>query len=233
MKPLRGAIVLLFLVPACAAAAESTAHAGRVALSAAYTRGNTENERVHAEGEFTARAREYRYAFSALADRRDDPVEGTNTAWRGGASYDRFLQEKRFVYARASLEHDRAKDIDRRAAAGAGHGAELVEGPDASLSVRGGLEYVTVERFTAQNEEYPAFGWGVKAVYKPWFHENDGFWDLEDTDSVTVHTKTGVRSPLADGLRLVVQLQLDWESRPAPGRKSTDSTLLFGIDYAW
>jgi hypothetical protein len=29
------------------------------------------------------------------------------------------------------------------------------------------------------------------------------------------------------------QLNLDWERKPAPGTKSTDSTLLFGADYAW
>jgi hypothetical protein len=50
---------------------------------------------------------------------------------------------------------------------------------------------------------------------------------------VSVRSKTGVRVPLLRGLGASAQLNLDWESRPAPGHKSTDSTLLFGVDYAW
>lgn len=209
------------------------AYAGRFTLSAAYTRGNTEDERLHGEAEFTARARLYRYTLSALADRRDEPLGGVNTAWRAGGNYDRFLKPDRFLYARGSLEHDRAKDIAQRAAVGGGYGADLVDTPRASLSVRAGLDYVTLDRYVGPNERYPAFGWGVKATYKPFFHENEGFWNLEDTDTVTVRSKTGIRFPLWQGLGFSAQLNLDWESEPAPGRKSTDSTLLVGVDYAW
>lgn len=209
-----------------------TAYSGRITLSAAYTRGNTEDERINGDGEFTARARDYRYALSARVERHDEPVLGTNTAWLASANYDRFLGADRFFYVRGSLEHDRAKDVAQRAAAGAGYGAELAAGR-ASLTLRGGLDYVAVDRYAAPNERYPALGWGVKAGYPPWFHEHEGYWDLEDTDVVLVRSKTGLRRPLLKGLGVSAQLNLDWESRPAPGRKSTDSTLLFGLDYAW
>ena len=209
------------------------AYKGRITLSAAYTRGNTEDERINGDGEFTARTREYRYALAATVERHDEPLVGTNTAWRAGTHYDRFLEADRFVYARGSLEHDRAKDVDRRAAAGAGYGAELVDTGSTSLSVRGGLDHVTVKRFVAPDESYPALGWGVKATHAPFFHEHEGFWNLEESEALLVRSKTGVRSPLVMGIGFSVQLQLDWERTPAPGRRSTDSTLLFGIDYAW
>jgi len=209
------------------------AYDGRVTLSAAYTRGNVEDERINSDGELTARARRYRYAFSAKIDRRSDPALGTATAWRAGTNYDRFLAADRFVYARGSLEHDRAKDIDRRAAAGFGYGAELLATARASLTVRGGLDYVAVDRFSAANERYPALGWGVKAASSPWFHEHEGFWNLEESDAVTLRSKTGLRVPLLEGLGASAQLNLDWERRPAAGRKSTDATLLLGVDYAW
>jgi hypothetical protein len=200
------------------------AYSGRVTLSAAYARGNTEDDQLHGEAQLDARARAYRYAVSALADRR----EGL-TAWRGGASYDRFLEADRFAYTRGSLERDRAKDIERRATAGAGLGADLHE----FLSVRAGLDYVALERYAGPDERYPALGWGVKARYEPWFHEHEGFWNLEDTGSVSVRSKTGVRFPVWQRLALRVQLNVDWEREPAPGRRSTDSTLLVGVDYEW
>lgn len=216
-----------------------TAYEGRVTLSAAYARGNTEDERINGDGEFTARAQQYRYALSARIDRRDEAATGTTTAWRGRANYDRFLDERRFGYARGSLEHDRAKDIDRRAAAGFGYGVELIDTPRASLSVRAGLDYVAVDRLSAPNERYPALGWGLKTAYAPGrpgarvFHDNEAFWNLKDSDVLVVRSKTGLRLPLLEGLGATAQLNVDWERRPASGRKSTDSTLLFGIDYAW
>lgn len=223
------ALALLAGAAVGASADEIVAYSGRVTLSAAYTRGNTQDERVNGDGEFTARAREYGYAFSALVDHRDEPATGANTAWRTGANYDRFLEADRFIYTRGSLEHDRAKDVDRRTAVGAGYGTELLRG----LSVRGGLDHVRVERLVAPDESYPALGWGVKAANAPFFHEHDGFWNLEDTDAVLVRSKTGLRMPLIDRLSASVQLNVDWERRPAPGRRSTDSTLLVGMDYAW
>jgi len=210
-----------------------THYAGHLTLSAAYARGNTHDGQLNADAELTARAREYRYAMSARLDRRDQAGGEANAAWLGNASFDRFVAERRFVYARGSLEHDRAKDLERRSAIGAGYGAQIFDTPDAGLAVRGGLDYVQVERFAAPGEGYPAFGWGVKAAYTPWFHEHEGFWNLEDTAALLVRSKSGLRLPLLQRISASVQLNVDWERRPAPGRHSTDTTLLFGVNYAW
>jgi hypothetical protein len=214
-------------------------YSGRALLSAAYARGNADSDHVHADADFTARATAYRYNVSARVDRRSEPLAGTSSAWLAGGSYDRFLDESAFAYARTSLEHDRAKDIDRRTAAGIGYGLQLLESPAASLALRGGLDYVTVERFAGARENYPAFGWGMKASFAPWgprleiFHEQEGFWNLEDTDVVVLRSKSGLRLPLVDGLNATAQLNVDWERQPAPGRDTTDSTLLLGVDYSF
>lgn len=224
---------IAFLNPRPWESGVGAAYSGRLTLSGAYSRGNTRDERVNGEAELDARAREYRYALSGRLERRDEPVSGISSAWRAGANYDRFVQVRRFFYGRASLEHDRAKDLRSRAAAGAGYGAQLVDTPRATLSLRAGPEYVVVDRYVGANERYPALGWGVKAAYEPYFHENEGFWDLEDADKLVVRSKTGLRLPLLAGLGARAQLNIDWESRPAPGRRSTDATLLLGVDYAW
>jgi hypothetical protein len=234
-----GPLEVATLDPAVYKARREVAYAGRALVSIAYARGNTDSDQVHLDGDFTARARDYRYNLSGRVDRRSEPLVDATTAWLGSATYDRFLSERRFAYLRGSLEHDRAKDIDRRASVGAGYGVQLLEEPAASLSVRAGLDHVSVERFFGPREEYPAFGWGIKAALSPWdlrlqlFHEQEGFWNLEETDVVVVRSKTGLRVPLIERLNATAQLNLDWERQPAPGRRSTDSTLLLGVDYAF
>ena len=212
-------------------------YTGRVLLSAAYERGNASSDDLHADLELRARARDYRYDLSGRIERRTEPPADATTAWLANGNYDRFLTEDRFAYVRGSVEHDRTKDIERRTTAGAGYGVQLVDSRTASLSVRAGVDYVVEERIGAPRERYPAFGWGVRASYSfrgsevQLFHEQEGFWNPENTDVVVLRSKTGLRVPVVERLKATVQLKLDWEREPAPGRRSTDSTLLFGVDY--
>jgi putative salt-induced outer membrane protein YdiY len=156
-----------------------------------------------------------------------------------GANYDRFLQQTRFAYVRGSIEHDRAKDVDQRSTAGLGYGFQALDTPSAQLTLRGGLDYVVLDRFTGPGEQYPALGWGIKGTYAPWgprlelFHEQEGFWNLEDADTVILRSKTGLRVPLAGRFNATAQLNVDWERSPAPGRVPADRTLLLGLDYAF
>jgi putative salt-induced outer membrane protein YdiY len=214
-------------------------YAGRALVSAAYSRGNVDSDRVHVEADFTARAKAYRYGLSGRIERRTEADTGEHSAWLAGANYDRFLDDNEFAYLRASVEHDRAKDIDLRRTTGIGYGLQLLESPAARLALRGGLDHVAVDRITGASERYPAFGWGIQAAFSPWgprvelFHEQDGFWNLEDTSVVVVRSKSGLRLPLVERLNVTAQINVDWERQPAPERESTDSTLLLGLDYSF
>ncbi|HZM33471.1 MAG TPA: DUF481 domain-containing protein [Burkholderiales bacterium] len=216
-----------------------TTYSGRATLSANYTGGNVESEHLYADAELTARALHHRYSISGKVEQREDPSLGNNSAWLAAANYDRFFDARQFGYARGSVERDEAKDLEQRSALGVGYGVDLFDSPAAALSVRGGPEYVVVERFAGPHEEYPAAGWGIKGRWRPaggrleLFHEQDGFWNLEDTDVVTLRSKTGVRVPVIARLNATAQINIDWESEPAPGRASTDHTLLLGLDYTW
>lgn len=129
-----------------------------------------------------------------------------------------------------SLEHDRPKDLDLRRTLGAGYGMQVFESHSVSLSVRGGLD-----------ERYPAFGWGIKASFSPrsseleFFHEQEGFWNLADTEVVVLRSRSGIRVPVIGRLKARAELKLDWERRPSPGHRSTDSgsTMISSAAAAW
>jgi putative salt-induced outer membrane protein YdiY len=216
--------------------ASAVDYTGHVFGSATDERGNTTSERLFLRADLMARARKYRYELSGRVERRAEPPAETTTAWLADGNYDRFLDERHFVYVRGSLEHDPRKDLELRRTVGAGYGRQVLERRTVSLSVRGGLDHVSEDRLAGDDRRYPALGWGIKARYAPrpqleLFHEQEGFWNLDETQDVVLRTQSGLRVPVADRLKASVQLKLDWERRPSPGRHATDRTLLFGLDY--
>ena len=50
---------------------------------------------------------------------------------------------------------------------------------------------------------------------------------------MNVRSRSGLRVPFVSGLVASLQLNLDWDSEPASGRRSTDATWLIGLGYAW
>lgn len=212
---------------------------GRANLAATDTHGNNIGRRIYAEAELAARTRDYRYNISAKLDRQQEFDRQTASNWRTDGNYDWFLNKRTFRYVRSSFEHDRFKDIDLRSAFGGGYGLQLADTPRTNVSVRGGLDYVTVNHATTPDEEYPALGWGLRASHRldtrniELFHEQDGFLQITNGNDVTLRSRTGMRVPIAGRLNASVQLNLDWEKEPAPGRKSTDSALLIGVGYEW
>jgi hypothetical protein len=236
MKTLCAAALACF--PLAAHAQEQASTSGRATLSASYSSGNAPSRRLYGDAEVTAREARRRWQASGKMEQRSDTAAGDTSAWLGRGNYDRFVQPARFVYARASVEHDSAKDLRRRSAAGFGYGAELRFPGETEVSARAGFDYVSEHRYLDADRGYPALGWGLKALSKPFgprlelFHEQDGFRDLSG-QGVVIRSRSGVRVPFSRALSGNMQLNVDWESEPAPGRRSTDSTLLVGLNYAW
>lgn len=214
-------------------------YSGRANLSATDTHGNSRSRRIYAEAEMTARTRDYRYSVGGKMNRQRESGLQTASNWRADGNYDWFLDKRMFRYVRSSFEHDQFKDIDLRGTLGGGYGLQLLDSSRSNVSIRGGLDYVNINHTTAANENYPALGWGLKASHRldtrdiELFHEQDGYQQIANGSNVTLRSRTGVRVPIASGINASVQVNLDWERKPAPGRKSTDTTLLIGLGYEW
>jgi Protein of unknown function, DUF481 len=219
---------------------EAFSYKARLNVSGARTTGNSETDRAQADGEFTARSKDYRYIVGGKARREADSGTETASGWLGSVKRDHFLVDpKRFIYARGSLERDRFKDISLRTALGGGFGWQLVDDEITKLALGAGLDAVTTRRITAPDERYPALGWDVRVSH--WLgakavellHEQEGYWNLHDTTQVTLRSRTGMRVPVAKGMVANASLNVDWERQPAPGRKPLDTTLLMGIGWEW
>ena len=244
-RELRGARGLLplptiaFVNPTPEQSGIGVAYKGRLTLSSAHVRGNSESSASVAEASLEARARAHRWNLGLSAAHASEAGKRTASSALAQASFDRFVAERRFWYVRGSLERDRFAGIDSRATAGAGYGLQFRETERIQVSLRGGPEFVSLQPVAGPTERYPALGWGLRYAHKvleeraELFHEHDGYWNLEDTGSVTVRSRSGVRLPLLEGLTANAQLNVDWENEPEPGREATDATLLLGLGYEW
>lgn len=230
---------ILFINPTPEQSGIGTVSSGHAGVSAASTSGNTSGTRTYGDADYTVRAKQYRWSLSGKANRVTDSGQETASNWLAGGNYDRFITDDRFLYLRASAERDRFKDVDLRTALGSGYGVQLIEDDRTDAALRGGLDYVVVDRFANPNERYPALGWGFKASHKlsgapsAVFHEHDGFWNLRETGHITIRSRTGLRVPLMSNLTATLQVNVDWDREPAEGRNPADATALLGLGYTF
>ena len=136
-------------------------------------------------------------------------------------------------------EADRFRDIDLRTVVGGGYGYQFHDTETTRFSLKGGLDMVDVDRYESASERFAALGWHVDFMHRlansdiELFHVQDGYRGLSRQASVLIQTRTGMRFPLSSGFYAMTQLNLDWESDPAPGRRQTDTKLLIGLGYAY
>ena len=211
--------------------------AGRANFAFSKARGNTENEQLHGDAEIVMRSKMYRYVLGGEAIRASDDGDVSASSARLYTNYDWFFRPKMFLYAKGSLERDRFKDIDLRSVIGGGYGYQWIENDTTKLAARGGLDYVNIDHYDADYEQFAAFGWNVDFTHRllfvpvELFHNQDGYRGLNSEGSIVLKTRTGVRVPLSYGFNATAQLNVDWESEPAPGREKTDKTVLLGLGY--
>jgi putative salt-induced outer membrane protein YdiY len=200
--------------------------------------GNNNTRNIHFDGEVVARTKDNRVTVGAVANRASDAGVPSISNNRGYFKYDRFLDNKRYVYSSLSGENDRFKDLRLRTSLGMGSGYQIYESSDLNLSVEGGLNYVNEDYWTQDDKSYPSLRWSMKYDQTFFakltaFHEQEALVSLKNTEETLIRTKTGLRFPLSRQLVGTLQYNIDWERTPAPGTVSTDRTLLLNMGYRW
>lgn len=211
----------------------------RANLAFVQTNGNSTSDQLHVDGEAQLRAKTYRYTIGAEANRGSVNNVRSVSNSRLYTSYDSFFTPTKFVYVHGALENDRFKDINLRSVVGAGYGYQVYESETTRLSLKGGPDLVSVDRYISESERFAALGWHIDFSHKlqlipaEAFHVQDGYRGFNSNGDILLKTRTGLRMPLSGGLTATAQLNFDWESNPAPGRENADRQLLFGLGYTF
>lgn len=218
---------------------DSVKYSGKIDLGGSFTRGNSEDDQLHTSGQLTARAPKDRYTLNwEINDARSAGIKTTANR-RLLAQYDYFLDPKNYLYVNAKGERDDLADLSLRTAVGGGYGRQFIDTDITKLSGQIGLSYVHEDYTHSPDRSFPSLNLGFKYEEKffqqklVFFNNIDLDQNLEDADDLLLHNRMGVRVPIAHGLNLSTQFNIDYDKEPAAGKKSTDSALIFSVGYAF
>ncbi len=212
---------------------------GNVNLSGAMTKGNADNAQLRLAGETIARSKQNRLTMGAVANRAESNSQNIEENLRLYTQYDHYFSDRWYVYGNASFEYDPFRDINLRSRIGTGAGYSVYKTEETTLDLELGVSYIDTDFDTADDEQTAAGRWALRYNQKLFggnviaFHNHELLFGLEDINDSLLFTQTGLRFPIYAHINASTQLNVDYAKTPAPGRKSTDTTLLFGVDYGW
>jgi putative salt-induced outer membrane protein YdiY len=230
---------VVFINPAPDVSGEGVKYLGRINLGYSSSRGNSEIETLYVDAEAIARTRHNRFTAGGKTRRSTDHDSESESNWLAGLKWDHFLTRKWYTYANTNFENDQFKDIRLRSTVGGGSGYQFFEGDKTNLALEGGLTYVNTDFIAGQDESYPALRSALRfdhflfGTRNQFFHVDEVYAAVADSDSAFVRSQTGLRFPLIYRITGTLQYNVDWENNPTPGRVSTDRTLLFTLGYQW
>lgn len=199
--------------------------------------GNTSVNSMRLDGDAVVRMGDNRYTFAGDINRAQDRGVVTAQNWTSSARYDRFLSPRVFVNANVIFTNDRFRDLDLRAAYGAGLGFQVVDRPLVKFNVDAGVGYVNENFDVADDNRYAAVRESGKADVilvaerVVLFHKHDGYFGVTGIDNFFVQTENGVRFTLLAGLVTTFRLDVDYDRSPAPDREKIDRTFALTLGY--
>lgn len=217
---------------------DRTVVAGRVSVGGSVTRGNTDAQTLHLDGEVVASNPSQRVTLGGELNQAEQDGQETAANWRVGMKYDHFLSTKTYLYANTRFDHDNQADLDLRSTVGAGAGRQIFDRDDLKLSIEGGLSLVNEDYGSAEDQRFPGARAGLRYEQAVWgnrlrlFHDSDLLLSLEALDDYLYQSRSGVRVPMSKKLSVGAQVNLDYDAVPAAGKDTTDTALIFKLDYA-
>jgi len=200
------------------------------------TAGNTQVNNLRLSGDFVAKADANRYTMSAIATHAKDRGVETARNWTATGRYDRFLTPRMFANATANFTNDRFRDIDLRSAIGAGLGYQVIAATRTTLSADAGIAWVKENFLTIPDDSYATFheaaAFQVQVLPNrvQAFHQHDGYFGRADGKRF-LRTQNGFRFGLTAGFVTTIEEDIDYDRRPAPGRRQTDRTFSLTLGY--
>lgn len=191
---------------------------------------------------------DFGYYYSDSGKSRQDH-EKTKDNWEAMAQHDHFWSQRVYTYETGKFSRDTMAGISSRIRLGAGVGYQWLEKEDFELtgkwsfSQEAGLGWTHngyMDKPIDADEDYCSFHYAHHLLLDPKFSETIQFFHnlaydpaVHDWDQYTVEADVGATAKVYGDFDLLAKIEWEYNSIPAPGRKSADIRYILGLGYKW
>jgi len=211
---------------------------GNTNVALSFERGNTDKNDFGMDFAMTFRQLDDRVKLNGDYDREESNDVLTDENWRLMTRYDHFASNQFFYGGTLGFEHDRFADLQLRTTIGPLVGYEFYDSKLMNLDVAGGPVYVKENFYTAENNEYGAFGWQLNfdrfiTDSIQFYHRHNGLLSMEDAENFVWDTWTGLRFPVYAGIVASTEVKIEYDGGAKEDVDKTDTTYSVKLGYQW
>ncbi|MEP6934903.1 MAG: DUF481 domain-containing protein, partial [Nitrospirota bacterium] len=218
-------------------------------LTGGYTQatGNSHLRNASLLGDFVARSEQLRLTLNGryIYGDKDNELAARNA--RALIKMDFFITKRFFWFASSYFEKDTFQDLKLRTALSSGPGYQFIEKgdyaspwlKDMTLYAEAGLAYFNEDYTTAADQTSLRARWAVRLNWPilddrmTFYHYQEFFPSLQNTNSYYLTMDNGVRFKLFEGFVSGIQVTTRYNSTPAQGTGDTDNLYLMTLGYSF
>jgi len=208
---------------------------GNIGLGGSVTSGNTSTETINASGTLTVNKGWHRIILDGRANRGKADGEITAQNANLNTRWDYFLTKRAYIPFINFLEYDKFQDLTLRSTTIIGAGYDILDLRANFLTVAAGPTAVYQNFRSEPATIIPAFSWQARwdleflgGDLKLW-HNHTGTRDIGRDNAVRLNANQGGSVTIYKDLSIRFEYNLRYNSKPADDRKTTDSTIIFGL----
>ncbi len=167
---------------------------------------------------------------------RRDENDGVTTKKQALASYeyDWLFRRGWYLGATANYERDPIRDLGHRFTFGALLGHDFLDNAHSFLTIKAGAGY-TDENLGGESDSGPTALWEMQFRYQfgggrlEFVHDHQLAYQNYGANNTILRSNTGLRWDILWDIYATASYRFNYETEPAPGKQSNDSTLAFGL----
>lgn len=210
---------------------------GTITVGGNSTSGNSSTKAINSAARLTIQAYRQRLLLEGKYNygQAGDQVTARNSL--ASLKHNYFVSKQIFIETFGMLEKDTLQNLQLRSTIGSGLGYQFYETARTTLALSVGLAHVNEHFTNSPNTQTPSARWSVRWEHALWpdrvkvFHRHEAFYDLNSGNAFRVNADQGVRITVYKNLFFNVEYDLRLNTQPAPGRKTTDEAVIFGVGY--
>ena len=210
---------------------------GTVTIGGNSTSGNSSTKAFNGATRLTLSANHQRLLIEGKYNygQAGDQVTARNSL--ASLKHNYFVSKKVFIESFGMLEKDTLQNLQLRSTIGSGLGYQFIDTPRTTLSLSIGLAHVSEHFTNSPSNQTPSGRWSLRWEHSLWpdkvklFHRHEGFYDINAGNALRLNADQGLRITVYRNLFFNVEYDLRLNTQPAPGRKTTDESVIFGVGY--